>query len=38
MLFDAAMLPAAVVTGFRLMVDEVDRQAALRLLEGKGAI
>lgn len=38
MLFDAVMLPAGVVTGFRLMVEEADKQAALRLLEGKGAL
>jgi transposase len=37
-LFDAAMLPAAVTTGFRLMVDEADKKAALHLLEGKDAI
>jgi len=38
MLFDATMLPAALTTGFRLMVDEADKEEALRLLEGKGAI
>lgn len=37
LLFDAATLPAAVTTGFRLMVDDADKQAALRLLAGKGA-
>jgi hypothetical protein len=36
MLFDGATLYAAVATGFRLMVDEADKQAALQLLAGKG--
>ncbi|MDB5698592.1 MAG: putative prokaryotic signal transducing protein [Alphaproteobacteria bacterium] len=37
MLFDASTLYAAVATGYRLMVDEADKQAALRLLAEKGA-
>jgi hypothetical protein len=38
MLFDGSTLYATVATGFRLMVDEADKEEALRLLAGKGAI
>jgi hypothetical protein len=38
MLFDTATFAVAVATGFRLMVDEADKEEALRLLEGKGTI